>query len=337
MIRFLFRRLCFIAITVVAASFMLFALMEFSPGNVASKTLGPYASDESKQILYDKLKLGDPLVVRYVRWVSVLVGAIEDPLSDPELNLGYKDPRGNKYFGNLGYSTLFNMPVADVIWQRLANTGMLAAIAFGILVPVSVLIGTLAGMNEGGSLDRILSFICIALTSIPEFALAVFCIAIFVVGLGWLPGASNLEAGRGWSIPSQMILPVLVLVLYDFGYVARIMRGSMAEVMMKPYIRTAQLKGLPQRTVILVHALKNAMIAPLTVIVLQINWLVSGVVVTEVVFAYPGFGRLLLEAAQFGDIALLEATMLFTLFLVAFTQIVGDVGYMLLNPRIRVG
>ena len=134
---------------------------------------------------------------------------------------------------------------------------------------------------------------------------------------------------------SQLVLPVTVLVLYDFGYVARMMRGSMVEVMTKDFIRTAILKGLPYRTVILRHALRNAMITPFTVILLQINWLISGVVVTEVVFAYPGFGRLLLEAALFGDITLVEATTVVALFVAVTTRFIGDVGYMYLNPRIR--
>jgi peptide/nickel transport system permease protein len=333
---FVLKRIGFMVFTMIAASFLLFVLMEFSPGNVASKTLGPYASPESKQILFEKMKLNDPLLVRYFRWAGVLLGVMEDPLGDPKLGLGFKDPRGHKYFGNFGHSTLTNLPVNDVIWPRLANTGKLAAIAFAILIPLAMLFGILAGMKEGGLLDRTLSLTGIVLTSVPEFATAVFLLAIFVVDLGLFPGASNLQPQSQWSYASQMVLPVAVLVLFDFGYVARIVRGSMAEVMTTPYIRTAILKGLPYRTVVLVHALRNAMIAPFTVILLQINWLISGVVITEVVFAYPGFGRMVLEAALFGDIALLEAATLCTLFIVTSTQIIGDIGYMLLNPRIRL-
>jgi peptide/nickel transport system permease protein len=335
-IHFVLKRLAFMVLTMVAASFLLFALMEFSPGNVASKTLGPYASPESKQILFEKMKLGDPLLVRYFRWASVFLGVRVDPLADPSLGLGFKDPRGHQYFGNFGHSTLANLPVNDVIWPCLENTGKLASIAFIILVPLAMLFGILAGMKEGALLDRCLSLASIILTSVPEFASAVFLLAIFVIGVGWFPGASNLDPHSNWSYGSQMVLPVAVLVLYDFGYVARIVRGSMAEVMTKPYIRTAVLKGLPHRTIVLVHALRNAMIAPFTVILLQINWLISGVVITETVFAYPGFGRLLLQAALFGDIALLEAATLCTLFIVTLTQIIGDIGYMFLNPRIRL-
>jgi peptide/nickel transport system permease protein len=156
-----------------------------------------------------------------------------------------------------------------------------------------------------------------------------------VVWLGWLPGTSTLEVTPEWPLATHYVLPVLVLVLYDFGYVARMVRGSMVEVMTRHYIRTAILKGLPYRTVILRHALRNAMIAPFTVILLQFNWLITGVVVTEVIFAYPGFGRMLLEAALFGDITLVEAGAVFAVFVAVFTQLIGDIGYMFLNPRIR--
>ena len=332
---FIAKRLGFMIVTMVVASFLVFGLMEFSPGNVASKTLGPYASQESKDILFEKLNLDDPLPLRYGRWIGVLTGVIEDPLADPALNLGFDDSRGHQYFGNFGYSTLYKAPVNDIIWGKLYNTSILAGIAFAIIVPVSMIFGVLSGMSEGSLLDRGLSLTGITLTSIPEFASAVFLMVIFVVKLELLPGTSPLEVTPEWGLASQFVLPVTVLVLYDFGYVARMVRGSMVEVMTKHYIRTAILKGLPYRTVILRHALRNAMIAPFTVILLQINWLITGVVVTEVVFAYPGFGRMLLDAALNQDIALIEASTVVALVVAVTTQLIGDIGYMFLNPRIR--
>jgi peptide/nickel transport system permease protein len=170
---------------------------------------------------------------------------------------------------------------------------------------------------------------------VPEFASGVFLSWIFVIWLGLLPGTSTLDTGAGWSVASQLVLPVAVMVLYDLGYVIRMVRASMVEVMMRPYIRTAVLKGLRFREVILKHAVRNAMIAPFTVILLQINYLVTGVVVVEAVFAYPGFGRMMLEGALSQDIAIIEAGALFAVLIAVVTQIVGDFGYMLLNPRIR--
>jgi len=332
---FILKRFGVMVLTMALTSFLVFAVMEFSPGDVARKTLGPYVTQEQVDILYDKLKLGDPLFVRYARWVGVLLGLIEDPLADPSLGLGFEDSRGHRYFGNLGFSTLFKEPVNNIIWERLENTGALAGLAYAIIVPLSILFGVLSGIREGSALDRGLSLTGIVLTSIPEYALGVFTVVIFVVMLGWLPGTSTLDDRSGWSVPSQMVLPVLVLVMYDFGYVARMVRSAVIEVMGRQYVRTAVLKGLPRSTVIRVHVLRNAMIAPFTVILLQIPFLISGVVVTEVVFAYPGFGRMLLDAALFGDITTVEAATLVAVFIAVSTQIIGDIGYMYLNPRIR--
>jgi peptide/nickel transport system permease protein len=142
-------------------------------------------------------------------------------------------------------------------------------------------------------------------------------------------------AGGSWSVASQLVLPVAVIVLFDAGYVVSMIRASMIEVMQRPYIRTAILKGLTFREVVVRHALRNAMINPITVILLQINYLISGVVVVETVFAYPGFGRMMLEAALFKDIALVEVGALVAVGVAVLTQIAGDLAYRLLDPRIR--
>jgi peptide/nickel transport system permease protein len=333
--RFVFRRSTELLLTLVVASFLVFAVTEFSPGNVARKTLGPFALQEQVDVLTQKLHLNDPLLVRYGRWLGVLLGLRPDPLQDPSLGLGFKDPRGARYFGNFGYSTLYKAPVDDVLRNRLGNTAVLAGLALACIVPLSLGLGILAGMRAESVLDRALSTASIVMTSVPEFALGVILVSIFVVGLHLLPGTSPLERGGGWSIPSQLVLPVAVLAIYDSGYVARMVRTSMAEVMARPYIRTAVLKGLPRRGVILRHALRNALIAPFTVILLQINWLIGGVVVTELVFAYPGFGRMLLDASLFGDIALIEAATLIALVIATATQLLSDLGYYLLNPQMR--
>ncbi|MFO1147472.1 MAG: ABC transporter permease [Alsobacter sp.] len=336
MLIFLGKRLAAMLLTMVAASFLVFAVCEFTPGSVARKSLGPFATKEQVDLLTKRLKADDPLLVRYGRWAGVFLGLVPDPLQDPATGLNFKDPRGAQYFGNLGYSTLTKLPVNDIIWTRLGNTLILGGLAFLLIVPLSILFGVLSGLREGSALDRSLSVVGITFTSIPEFASGVFLVTLFVILWPVLPGTSPLETGGGWSIPSQLVLPVAVLVIYDFGYVARMIRVSMIEVMEKPYIRTAMLKGLSTRQVVLGHALRNAMIAPFTVLLLQINFLISGVVVTELVFAYPGFGRLLLEASLFGDIATLEAATLITVAIAVTTQFIGDIGYMILDPRIRL-
>jgi peptide/nickel transport system permease protein len=335
MLKYLLRRVLELLLTLVLASFIVFVVTEFSPGDVARKTLGPFAMQQQVDVLYQKLHLNDPLLVRYVRWLGVLTGLEADPLQDPALGLNFKDPRGARYFGNFGYSTLYKAPVNDIIWNRLGNTALLAGLAFAVIVPLSLLLGILAGMRAGSALDRLISSTSIVMTSVPEFALGVILVAVFVVTLHLLPGTSTLDPSSAWSVAAQLVLPVATLAMYDAGYVARIVRSSMAEVMTRPYIRTAVLKGLPRRQVILHHALRNAMIAPFTVMLLQINWLIGGVVVTELVFAYPGFGRMLLDAALFGDISLIEAATLIALLIAMMTQLLSDIGYRVLDPQSR--
>ena len=309
--RFVVKHLLFLLLTLFAVSFLVFTLNEFSPGAVARKILGAYATQEQVDLLTRQMGLDRPVLVRYVDYLGALA------------------------YGDLGYSTRFKLPVREVIFKHLANTALLAAVAFACIVPLSTVLGAVAGMREASRLDRVILMFSTVIASIPEFALGVFLASVFVVWLGWLPGTATLVAGGGWSVAAQLVLPVAVIVLFDSGYVVSMVRASMVEVMQRPYIRTAVLKGLPFRAVILRHALRNAMLTPVTVIMLQINYLVAGVVVVETVFAYPGFGRMILEAALFKDIALIEAGALVAVFLAVVTNILGDVAYMLLDPRIR--
>ena len=177
MIRYVLRRGAEMLITLLVASFLVFLVTEFSPGNVARKTLGAFALQEQVDLLYQRLHLNDPLMVRYVRWVGVLTGLEADPLQDPVLKLDFKDPRGDRYFGNFGYSALYKAPVNDVLWDRLSNTALLAGISFAIIVPLSLLLGVLAGMRAGSKLDRVVSTVSIVMTSVPEFALGVILVA----------------------------------------------------------------------------------------------------------------------------------------------------------------
>jgi peptide/nickel transport system permease protein len=311
MLKFFVKRLGYLVLTMLAVSLIIFVVNEYSPGQVARKILGPFATQNEVDILTVQMGLNRPVLVRYVEWL------------------------GRILTGDLGKSTLWGLKVNDIIWDRLLNTSIIASIAFAVIVPASILLGVSAGMREGKKLDRTISVASIVTTSVPEFASGVFLQSIFVIWLQILPGTSPLDASGGWSIASQLVLPVAVMVLYDLGYVVRMVRASMVETMTRPYIRTAILKGLKFREVILKHAMRNAMIGPFTVILLQINYLLTGVVVVEAVFGFPGFGRMMLDAALNKDIAVIEAGSMFAVFVTVTTQIVGDFGYMLLNPRIR--
>ena len=312
MLRYTAKQLLNIAVTLLAVSFLVFALNELTPIDVARKLLGPYATQDQVDILYKQMGLDRSLLARYWEYLA------------------------NALSGNFGESNLYRRPVAEVLWDRLGNTLVLAGICFAVIVPFSALLGVLAGMRERSLVDRAVSVFASVCASIPEFALGVFLLAIFVVGLGILPGTSPLSTSGGWPIWSQFVLPVAVVTLYDGGYLISMIRSSMVEVMRQPYIRTATLKGMPFRDVVVKHALRNALITPFTVILLQLNYLVSGLVVVEMVFAYPGFGRMMLEAALNKDIALVEAGALCAVSVTMLTQILGDLGYMALDPRIRV-
>ncbi len=308
MLVFVVRRLGTMVLTMVVVSILLFLVLEINIEGVAVKVLGPYSSEEQRNLWLDRNGYFDPLYARYVRWL------------------------GNAMVGDFGDSVRFRVPVGQMLWPRLGNTGILALATMMVVIPLSLGLGVLAGMREGSRLDRVISVTSIVTTSVPEFASAVLISAIFVFYLDLLPGTSGMT--DGFSIV-QLILPVMVLVLYDFGYVTRMTRASMAEVMTTHYIRTAVLKGLPYRTVIVRHALRNALIAPFTVIMLQINWLLSGVIVVEFFFAYKGFGALLLEASLNQDIFLIEACAMVAVFVAVGTQTLADLGYTYLNPRIR--
>jgi peptide/nickel transport system permease protein len=295
-------------LTMLVVSLLVFLLLELSPGSVATKVLGPYSSAEQRQLWLEAHGYTRPLVLRYGAWLGHLLQ------------------------GDFGESMRFKVPVRLLLGQRLANSALLGLVTFLVLVPLSLTLGILSGMREGSWYDRLISTVSIVTTAVPEYASAVLLTATFVFGLGWLPGTSSMANGFAWR---ELLLPTAVLVLYDFGYVARMTRASMVEVMHTAYVRTAVLKGLPLHTVILKHALRNALIAPFTVIMLQVNWLLSGVIVVEFFFAYKGFGALLLEASLNQDLYVIEACTLVAVGVAVLTQTLADIGYAFLNPRLR--
>jgi peptide/nickel transport system permease protein len=303
------RRLFMMVLTMVAMSFLLFVIFEGDKYRTAISALGAYSTVEQRLLWMAQNGLDRPFFTRYFEWLLRFLT------------------------GDFGTSIQFNTPVADLLGPALLRTLQLGALVFCLTMVISLFLGVLSGIAEGSPRDRLISIVSVLTTSIPEFASATIFIAVFVYWLGWLPGTSSMASGFHWA---ELILPVTVLVVFNFGYYVRMMRASMAEVMQSQYVRTAILKGMPWPRVIMKHALRNALIAPFTVMVLQINYLLSGVIVTEVIFAYPGFGRRLYEAAQFGDIFVVEACAMVAVALAVATQFISEVGYIVLNPRIRV-
>ena len=314
MFKLIGRRLIQMLLIILVASLILFVIFDTDDfkKRIALAELGNFGvssmTEESYQDWLAEKGLDIPFHQRFLKW------------------------SGDVLTGDLGHSFEKDTAVGPLVLGRLKNTGLLALFVFALMIPISLTLGVLGGMREGSGLDRSLTFFSVFTTSIPEIATAIILTVVLSLGLGWLPAKSAMINGLDFS---QLVLPVLTLVVYDFGYVARMTRASMAEVMTSQYIRTAVLKGLPYKRVIMKHALRNALIAPFTVIVLQLNWLLSGVVVVEVFFEYKGFGKLLLEAALFGDIYVVQACTLVAVIVAVLSQIISDIGYTFLNPRIR--
>ncbi|HEV7305689.1 ABC transporter permease [Ensifer sp.] len=307
---FLLRKVAIALATMLAVSFLIFLALEVNVEDVAVKVLGQYSTVEQRTAWLAQNGYNDAFVLRYVRWLGHFVA------------------------GDWGMSTFFRAPVVEMVMPRLAASAILAGGALLVIVVFGLGLGVLAGMRPGSLLDRVISVFSVVTTSIPDFASAVFLSGIFVFWLGLLPGASTMISGLSLA---ELILPVSVLGLYSMGYLARVTRASMADVMNTHYIRTARLKGAGMGRIVLRHALRNALITPVTVIMLQLPWLLSGVIVVEVFYAYKGFGTLLYDAALNQDIYLIEACAMISVLVVVLSQILSDLIYGWLNPRIALG
>jgi peptide/nickel transport system permease protein len=344
LISFILRRLGLMLLTMLCLSLVVFFFVNLEPNlrKLAIFQTEMRATDADLENWLQRNGYRDNFFIRYGRWVGL---APKQPVIDN--TTGEIVPRfrfcgepteptfSGVLQGDFGCSTAFRTPVASRLGEALGATGILMFWVMIVMVPVSLIIGVLAGMREGSRLDRYLSVGSIASTATPEYVSGVIFTAIFASWLGILNGSAATAISRGVTF-YNFTLPVMTMAIYGTGYIARMTRASMAEVMTAQYIRTARLKGLSFGAVVVKHALRNALIAPFTVIMLQFPWLLTGVVVVESIFNYKGFGWLLVQAAQNNDIDMVLACGLISVVLVLLTQLISDVGYALLNPRIRV-
>ena len=294
--------------TMLVVSFLVHLALEANADSVAVKVLGQYSTVDQRQAWLVAHDYNDAFLVRYGRWVAGFVQ------------------------GDWGQSSHYQESIAALMRPRLAASALLAGVALAITLPLSLALGVIAGTRPGGWTDRLVSAFAIVSTSIPDYAMAAFLVAVFVLGLGWLPGVSTMADGVSLR---ELVLPVAVLVLASTGYLARITRTSMIEAMAAPHIRMARLKGASPRRIIAHHALRNALLTPVTVIGLQIPWMISGVIIIEVFFAYRGFGTLIYQAALNSDIYLIEACAMVSVVVVVASQLVGDVLQRWIDPRLR--
>ncbi len=314
MFRFILRRLGLGLITLWVLSILIFFGTHILPGNPGRAMLGPFASDEAVQALNDQLGANEPLLKQYTNWI------------------------GDILHGDLGTSYAFKQPVGDLIKNAMENSIKLAVLAFVIVVPLSILGGVFAALHVGRPTDRIISIGGLSAASMPEFVGGIVLILVFGLWLNVLPVSARWPPG---TPPLQQIqyllMPALSLVLVLFGYIARMARAGTVTALDSDYARTATLKGLPRRTVVRRHVLRNALLPTITVIATQVGYLIGGLVVVEQLFNYNGIGTLLLNAARNRDYPQLQSTVLVIGVIYLVATLVADVLYSVLNPRIRYG
>ena len=295
-------------------SIVIFLAAQVLPGDVGRRILGPFADQSAVDSLNERLGANEPLLTQYWDWFSSFLT------------------------GDLGTSAVRNQSVEDVLLDPLVASAKLALLAFIIVVPLSILGGVVAALHEGTFRDRLISIGGLSATAIPEFVWAVIFLVVFALGLGLFPTTAQFPAGS--SIFTQLeylILPALCLVCVLFGYIARMARAGTIEALDADYTRTAILKGLPRRTVVRRHVLRNSLLPTIAVIATQAGYLIGGLVIIELIFNYQGIGLTLARAATQKDIPVLQSGVLVIGIVYLVATLIADILYSVLNPRVRLG
>jgi peptide/nickel transport system permease protein len=314
MATYLLRRLGLMVLTLFLLSLMVFVAGQILPGDPGRATLGPLAAQSAVQALDHQLGVDRPLLTRYLTWL------------------------GGMLHGNFGTSYEYQSAVGPFVRASLINSIKLAVLAFVIVVPLGIFGGVIAALRANRGTDRFISVTGLSLSTVPEFVSGIVLLVVFGVELKWLPVTANAGAGASaWSQFRHLILPAIPLVLVLFGYIARMARAGTIEVLNSDYTRTAVLKGLPERTVLRRHVLRNSLLPTITVIATQTGYLIGGLVVVETLFNYHGLGSLIYNAAVHRDEVMLEAGVLIIGVVYVVATLIADVLLMLLNPRLRIG
>ena len=295
-------------------SVLIFGIVHILPGNVAYAILGEYATPATVAALQERLGLNDPLLVQYWRWLSGML------------------------HGDFGQSVVMSRPAAALIGEALGRSALLAGPAFALVAVGGIALGLHAATHKGQASDHVLSVAQLVLIAVPDFFWAIVGVLLFASVLHWLPAtgyAPMAETGvLGWA--SHLILPVIVLSLGLLAHISRLTRSSLLDVLGSRYVLAARARGLPERRVLWRHAVPNALMPSVTVLAIDAGLLIGGIVVTETVFAYPGLGRMLVFAIEHHDLPLLQAGMMVVTAIYAIANLIADLLYAVLNPRIRV-
>ena len=312
MARFLIVRLSLIVVTLLAVSVAIFSLIEFAPGDAASAMLGQGATPDNLKALRERMGLDKPPHVRYLDWIG---GAVR---------------------GDLGIAAS-GKEISSIIGGRLFNSALLAVGAFLIAVPLGLVMGVVVGVKSDTLWDRVLTLGGLVTISLPEFVTGIALLLVLSSTLGWLPSSSIMMPGESIiGKPQVLIMPILTVTGALFAYIYRMARANVIEVMGSNYVRTAILKGLPMRTVVVRHVMRNAMLPTITVIANNVGWLFGGLIIVENLFAYPGMGGLLITSINTQDIRMLQSTAMVIAAVYAFSNLAADLTYGWLNPRVRL-
>jgi len=315
MARYILRRTLLLSVTLLITSLVVFGLTQVLPGDIATLNTSQFASEETKEAFRESRGLNDPVPVQYVTWL------------------------GNFITGDWGISfNRGNPEVRPLVLERFTNSLRLAATTLLIAIPISILLGIVAALNEDSWVDSIISIFSLSVVGLPEFVTGFVLIEIFANNLDLFSSTStNLPDDgslTGWL--DVLILPALTATLVLLAYVTRMTRAGVIDELKKPYVRTATLKGLPQRQIIFKHVLRNALLPTITIIAISVGWLIGGLVVIEQVFNYPGLGRELVTAVQAQNIPMIQAIVMLIILAFALANLAADVLYAVLNPRIRL-
>jgi peptide/nickel transport system permease protein len=312
--RFVGRRILLGLVTLWLLSVGVFFAASVLPGNVGRSVLGPLASQQAVDALNHKLGTDRSLFAQYWDWITGLL------------------------HGDMGTSVTTGQSVSSIIWPALAHSAKLAVLAFIIVVPLAIVGGVFAALHEGRPSDRIISVGGLSATAVPEFVWAVLLILVFALWLGVLPATAEPPPGAGFPTQVEyLLLPALCLVFVLFGYIARMARAGTIEALDADYTRTAIIKGLPQRTVVRRHVLRNSLLPTIAVVATQCGYLIGGLVVIELIFNYQGIGQVLYRAATQHDFPVLQSGVLIVGVVYLVATLLADISYSLLNPRIRLG
>ncbi len=309
---YLFRRIGFIVLTLFLASIIIFAATQLLPGDVAQVMLGQFATPEAVANLRVQLGLNRPAYVQYFDWL------------------------GRFLTGDWGQSMVSREPVRPLILARMRNSAMLAALALAFYVPVGILLGVIAALKREKALDQVITGFSMAFVGLPEFVTGLLLISAFAFALAVLPANSSIAPNSSFrqAFPF-LVLPAVTVSLTSLGYVIRMTRASTIDVLKTDYVLAADLKGLPRRQVLARHVLRNSLLPTVTVVAMGIGYLIGGLIVTEAVYGYPGLGRLLVYGIQRRDVILIQACSMVVVAVYSVSNLVADMLYSVLNPRIR--